>query len=475
MTFITYKINSDRIASERRDMKVFFRVFLFVSLLLNLFLVSAYRDSSQIADNYSYQPAVIPTGVVNKINWDDTWTYFKESTLTKVLCQYRKTQVCDFTLPANAPKNIVTNFYTLQVSEKQLSVPANSLASLASLDNGNLVIARRNGDLYNYDPVSDDFKKISTLISNESNVNFIQGPLSGVNEALGLGIRDIFIDQTSDSTTLYFTYTRVDSSGCLSMNFESVELDNQNTYQNGWRNRKIIWSTKNECLRFSEAHILGAGGKIEKLSQSQFLVSLGDLNLIDNRLKKSVWGNIQMINSETGDVEIFTRGHRNPSGMIKIMDGRIFQIEQGPQGGDEINQLELGSDYGWPTSSFGRNYTHGGYAAGENTHEFGREPLMAFVPSPAFSSITTFPKLAPKFWTNSRGIPDLFITSLKGNSIYRCRLGVANIDINYCERIFLRERLRDLVLSQKDNVFRFYVLTERSTLISMTVKGLVRI
>jgi glucose/arabinose dehydrogenase len=458
-------------------MKVSFRVLLFISLLLNLFLVSSYRDSAQIANNYTYQPAVIPTGIVNKIGWGDTWTYFKETTLTKVLCQYRKTQVCDFTLPANAPKNIVTNFYTLQVSEKQLSTPANSVASLASLDNGNLVIARRNGDLYNYDPVRDILKKISSLSSNESKakLSFIKGPLSGVNEALGLGIRDIFIDQTSRSTTFYYTYTRVDSSGCLSMNFESVELDNQNANQNGWKNRKVIWSTENECLRFSEAHILGAGGKIEKLSKNQFLISLGDLNLIDNRLKKSVWGNILMVNSETRKVEIFTRGHRNPSGMTKILDGRIFQVEQGPQGGDEINQLELGSDYGWPTSSFGRNYTHGGYAAGENTHEFGREPLMAFVPSPAFSSIATFPKLAPEFWTNSKGIPDLFISSLKGNSIYRCRLGTTNGDINYCERIFLRERLRDLVLSQKDNEFQIYVLTDRGALISMTVKEPVRI
>jgi hypothetical protein len=447
-----------------------------ISLLINLLLVSSYRDSVQVSDNYSYSPAVVPTGIVNKIDWGATWEFLKDTTLTKVLCQYRKTQICNFTLPFSAPSKVVTNFYNLQVTEKQLSIRANTVASLASLDSGHLLLAQRNGSFFDFDPLSGLARLAFNL--GEIKVNgsgFIGGPLAGVNEALGLGIRDFYLDKTLNSTLLFYTYTAVDSNGCLSMFFEKVDLHRSKKSLGNPNNRELIWSSKDECVTFDEAHILGAGGKIEKFSSNEFLITLGDLNLIDNRITKSMWGNILKINSESAKVEIFTRGHRNPSGVIRLLDGRFFGVEQGAQGGDEINQLNLGSDYGWPRSTFGKNYSFGGYIAGENNHKFGIEPLMAFVPSPAFSSIATFTGVAPQYWTNSAGIPDLFITSLKANSIYRCRLSTTRNAINYCEKIFLRERLRDIVALKVKNTFKLYVLTERSSIISITVEDVVRI
>jgi hypothetical protein len=445
-------------------------------LLLNLLLAISYRDSVQVSDDYSYQPAVVPTGRINNIDWGAALDFFKDTTLTKVFCQFRKTQVCNFTLPSRAPSKIFTNFYTLQVNEKQTIIPASSVSSLASLDSGHLLLAQRNGSFFDFDPLSGLAKLAFNL--GEIKVNgtaFIGGPLAGVNEALGLGIRDFHLDQTLNSALLFYTYVDVDANGCLAMFFEKVNLHRSKTSLRNPHNRELIWSSKNECVKFDGAHILGAGGKLEKFSSNEFLITLGDLNLIDNRITKSMWGNILKINSEDAKVEIFTSGHRNPSGVIRISDGRFFEIEQGPQGGDEINQLNPGSDYGWPRSTFGKNYSHGGYMAGENNHKFGIEPLMAFVPSPAFSSIATFAGVAPQYWTNSAGIPDLFITSLKAKSIYRCRLSTTRNAINYCEKIFLRERLRDIVALKVKETFQLYVLTERSSLISITVDNIVRI
>lgn len=435
-------------------------------------MASAYRDSVQISSNYSYQPSVIPTGIVEKIDWKQTWKFFRQTTLQKVVCNYRKIQLCDFNFPVNAPSKIVTNFYNLKLTEQQLQVPANSVASLASLQDGHLLVAQRNGNIFDYDPNSGLSLNVFNLRKSylELDRKYIKGPLAGVNEALGLGIRDIHLEEKPNKIRLFYTYTQVDKAGCLSMNFESVELDRVRNSIKGWSNRKEIWNTKTECLRFKEAHILGSGGKIEKLSSNQFLITLGDLNLIDNRVSKSMWGNIFRVDLESRKAVIFTRGHRNPSGIIKLLDGRIFEVEQGPQGGDEINLLRPGLDYGWPQSSFGKNYSFGGYKAGENSHEFGRAPLMAFVPSPAFSSIATFSEVAPEYWTNSKGIPDLFISSLKANSIYRCRIDWSIEDINYCEKIFLRERLRDIVAQARNGSFKIFVLTDRGSIISIAVE-----
>jgi glucose/arabinose dehydrogenase len=54
--------------------------------------------------------------------------------------------------------------------------------------------------------------------------------------------------------------------------------------------------------------------------------------------------------------EIWTLGHRNPYGLVFADDGRLFESEMGPMGGDEFNLIEAGKNYGWPNVSEGDNY-----------------------------------------------------------------------------------------------------------------------
>jgi aldose sugar dehydrogenase len=66
---------------------------------------------------------------------------------------------------------------------------------------------------------------------------------------------------------------------------------------------------------------------------------------------------------------IYSYGHRNAQGMVVHPDtGRIWQHEHGPSGGDEINLLEAGANYGWPLTSYGREY-HDGSAIGPDPHD----------------------------------------------------------------------------------------------------------
>jgi glucose/arabinose dehydrogenase len=88
--------------------------------------------------------------------------------------------------------------------------------------------------------------------------------------------------------------------------------------------------------------------------------------------------------------EIYTLGHRNPLGLAVQPDtGAIWENEDGPNGGDEINILQPGKNYGWPVVSYGRFYL--GQRVSEKPWQEGMEPPVVFwVPSIAVSGMTFY-------------------------------------------------------------------------------------
>lgn len=88
--------------------------------------------------------------------------------------------------------------------------------------------------------------------------------------------------------------------------------------------------------------------------------------------------------------EIWTYGHRNPQGLaVSPFDQKIWEQEHGPRGGDEINILQAGRNYGWPVITYGREYH--GPKIGEGTKKKGMEqPVKVYVPSIAPSGLTFY-------------------------------------------------------------------------------------
>ena len=88
--------------------------------------------------------------------------------------------------------------------------------------------------------------------------------------------------------------------------------------------------------------------------------------------------------------EIFTMGHRNALGLaVEPTTGAIWECEDGPNGGDEINILQAGKNYGWPVVSFGRFYL--GPRVTEKPWQEGMEPPIVFwVPAIAISGLTFY-------------------------------------------------------------------------------------
>lgn len=115
--------------------------------------------------------------------------------------------------------------------------------------------------------------------------------------------------------------------------------------------------------------------------------------------------------------EIYTYGNRNPQGMsIHPETGEIWTHEHGPMGGDEINIIKAGANYGWPEATYGKNYS--GTTITEFTSKEGMEdPLHYWVPSIAPCGMSFVTSDLYKSWKG-----DLLIGSLKFSYVARLEL-----------------------------------------------------
>ena len=137
---------------------------------------------------------------------------------------------------------------------------------------------------------------------------------------------------------------------------------------------------------------------------------------------------------------LWTWGHRNPQGLTLDGQGRLWGIEHGARGGDEVNLIERGTNYGWPVISYGRHYS--GMRIGEGTEREGlAQPAHYWDPSIAPSGAAFVTDGPFEAW---RG--DLLVGSLKFGLI--SRLEVEGETVREVERIETPEtaRVRDVRL-----------------------------
>ena len=147
--------------------------------------------------------------------------------------------------------------------------------------------------------------------------------------------------------------------------------------------------------------------------------------------------------------EIYSYGHRNPQGFI-FAQGKLWLHEHGARGGDELNIVKKGANYGWPVIAYGKNYS--GTKIGEGTHKEGMEqPIVYWVPSIAPSGMIMYNgKIFPK-WKG-----DVFIGALAKTHLRHLKMKG--------ERVLAQEellqdigRIREVA---QDDAGYIYVLTD---------------
>jgi glucose/arabinose dehydrogenase len=157
--------------------------------------------------------------------------------------------------------------------------------------------------------------------------------------------------------------------------------------------------------------------------------------------------------------ELYTIGHRNMIGLtVHPVTGAIWQNENGPLGGDEVNILKPGANYGWPLVSYGRDYS-GAPVSDKRTGEGLEDPVLFWVPSIAISGMTFYTGDRFPRWRNN-----LFVGGLQFGRIPRTgqmQRIVFNDNWQEIRRealfVDLRQRIRD-VTQGPDGLL--YVLTD---------------
>lgn len=211
---------------------------------------------------------------------------------------------------------------------------------------------------------------------------------------------------------------------------------------------------------------LGSGGAIavDNFGESLYF-SVGDFSL--DRLnglpsdyapqsENLPWGHILKMNLTTFRTVLFSKGHRNPVGLTFLDNGKLLSSEMGPRGGDELNFISQGMNYGWPFASYGTYYGNfNRYSVPQDwkTGFVSVEPVYIFLPSVAPSSLfqsQTF----DESWSGN-----IVMGSLKGESIFNIKINGENVF--YSEQIPLGKRIRDL--AESGNVI--FCLTDAGTVI----------
>jgi aldose sugar dehydrogenase len=128
--------------------------------------------------------------------------------------------------------------------------------------------------------------------------------------------------------------------------------------------------------------------------------------------------------------EIYTLGHRNALGLtVHPVTGTVWQNENGPNGGDEVNIIVPGANYGWPLVSLGRQYD-GPWQADGPTHAGYQHPVAYWMPAIAVSGMTFYTGTALPRWQGN-----LFVGALRTGEIP---------GTGHLERILLNENFEEL-------------------------------
>ena len=116
--------------------------------------------------------------------------------------------------------------------------------------------------------------------------------------------------------------------------------------------------------------------------------------------------------------EIWSYGHRNVQGAVLSPDGSLWTHEHGPQGGDEVNPVLPGRNYGWPVITYGENYGGGKIGLGLSSQKNMEQPLHYWVPSIAPSGMVFLnSERYGRAW-----VGNLFVGSLKFSYLNRVEL-----------------------------------------------------
>jgi aldose sugar dehydrogenase len=257
-------------------------------------------------------------------------------------------------------------------------------------------------------------------------------------------INDIAIlSENATSAKLLISYPRLGSNrSCVEIAVDELAYDRKS------QRIKFVanWFVAKPCVPISA--VQHTAGRFAVIDKNSVYVTLGDLGFseIDNRSKRGDLGSIYKLTAKSA-VRI-SQGHRNPQGIVLFDKKILMAAEHGPRGGDEINVIKEGGDYGWPFVSYGEPYGSGDYVrpGSAGTHVGYIEPIKYWVPSIAPTELVQLPAQGWGDWGRA-----LVLGTLREEVLLVMKVN-EKFEVTDSVRVEMGERIRDLEISSNGSL-----------------------
>lgn len=373
------------------------------------------------------------------------WTFENPEKIEKIKNSFKKNKKPEISKSQNLAESVIANSFKVNFTKilelKNKTAFVSYPQNLPRFDIKELKIYTQNGYLIkNLKPKKLNLSKNFTLQRN-----------GGVKTIVSIENKKLALISSNASGCFYASVNNIETSEeifrtkCLPEQAKNNDFNGLGS-SNVHLNESILLT-----LGTPEKHA-SKNSKLAQKNESKFgkILKINKKNLI----KKISDKNFEL------KIDIFSKGHRVPQG-ITILNNKIFNVEHGPKGGDELNLVIEGNNYGWPNVSYGTNYLKDGGGDGTsykiNHEENGyREPLFAFVPSVGISSLNNCPKILKNYYKKSCLLAlSLYGNNLrKGHSLIIFLLNKDNDKVDSIEKISLGNLvLRHFVTDEKNILY----------------------
>lgn len=297
-----------------------------------------------------------------------------------------------------------------------LASPGDIIWGLDFLSANQLIFTQRSG-------------RVGVLDLHAKQVNWVAGVPKVFAQGQG-GLLDVAMGLNGE--WLYFTYAKPLANNLATTALARAKLIN-GSLQN-WQDLLVTNATGSGGRHFGSriafdhsGHVYFSVGDRGERERAQNLHDHAG-SIIRLRLNGAVPADNPFVGRANARPEIWTYGHRNPQGLVfDAANKRLWSIEHGPRGGDEINLIKRGHNYGWPTLSYGREYLLP-IAVGEGTE---RDDMASatkvYVPSIAPSSLLLYGGSAFPAWQGQLFAGALKLRHLNRVAINRAGEAVAEV------------------------------------------------
>ena len=348
------------------------------------------------------------------------------------------TLICSLLLLATYSHAALANFSAPKISITTIDTPNLRVvgsngergAAIAKLSDSKFLLGggRNGSNLYLYDLNTKSEQLIGQVISPNQRINDSR-----------FAITDIAVlasDSKSASILIsYPIYNKASKCVVVKLSAYEVALTEKPTLS-----KQKDWFTSKPCVPVSA--VQHAAGRLAVIDPQTAYLTIGDLGYskIGSKTARGDLGSVFKVSAVK--VEKISSGHRNQQGIV-LIGTDLYTAEHGPRGGDELNLIKKGVDYGWPIVTYGQAYSSGDYVrpTRPGTHDGFELPIYQWTPSVAATELVQLPQ------TSAWGVwsSQLVMGTLKNESLIFIQL-LSKEKVGQVSAVDVGERVRDLEL-----------------------------